>query len=76
MSTLNMTREHLEDYLIEYYEEANLEGPQVSFWQWTIGELVEECVEFGLFDGNCCEEGPDTVIVEGITVIEDYELIG
>ncbi len=39
------------------------------------GGLVEACLDWGMFDGNCLEGCPSDVYVDGVKVIENFEII-
>ena len=68
MNTLNIT---LED-LIAYVEEI------ATGWDFEIeatDSLVEPCVDYGMFDGDCVQGGPAVVYVDDVKVIENYEII-
>jgi len=71
MKIYYLTRVELVCYLIESFEDVG-ERPNKPFGEWSVHELMERCVEFGMGE----TEQPDNVVVDGILVLKNYHLTG
>ncbi len=63
MNTLSITKKDLTTYVEEISRD------------WCLTTLVEICRDHGMFDGDGIQGVPDVVYVDGIKVIEDYEIV-
>ena len=73
MDAIYLSKEDLVDYArgtLDMCDDFNI-PPE----EWTIAELAEYCIgDFGMLDGNCCEEGTGDAYVDGFQVVKDYVL--